>query len=250
MILNLMIIQRSDYMRIYRNGIFLSALMCIISFVALLINIVIYHKFNIKMDSTIENLLLGVFASSFVVLVTYIGAYLIEKKKTVGYIKRYCFLYIEEMSNFVPMVSNISATTAKVNMIDAINAIKTDKNVHDVVVKLCKIHEERLYTVEGFFPLNEKCKWNAKINKLLFYFAKINTAFQYFDLIYKKNNNVIYQREQINIECSDEETIKYLKMVLPIENNDYATFLSLLSEVSKKYRGKYIFDADSVEKYE
>ena len=73
-------------MRIYRNGIYLSALLCIGVVLIILSDVI----FPYSIHTSVENILLGTFASSLVVLITYIGAYFIEKKKTIGLIKHYC----------------------------------------------------------------------------------------------------------------------------------------------------------------
>lgn len=226
-------------MRIYRNGIKLCLLMCSISFIPLILNI--FFKWDINYN--IENLLLGILASAFVALITYIGAYNIEKRKTIGLINKYCREYILEWSNLIPLLMEIRPDgVCTFNWNEVINKVKYDDSVHNIVVKLCKIHEERLYTVDGYYPLFRRNKNNLNIHNLIIAFAKLNCSVQYCDIAYLLNNNIVCQMEREDISFSDEELKKYLKIILQNQNNEYQDFLKLVKTVSKMGTSKYVFD--------
>ncbi|MBQ7347887.1 MAG: hypothetical protein IJW55_08010 [Clostridia bacterium] len=236
-------------MRIYRNGIFICSILCGGTFIALLCNVVCSVFWNVAMDSTIENILLGVFASAFVVLVTYIGAYLIEKKRTIGLLIHYCGTYIEELAHFIPMVLPISEDGhCKVNWDSIINQIENDASTHEVVKKLCAIHSERLYSVDGFYPIFRKNSNNLNAHRLFIMLAKVNTSLQYCDFAYNQKNNVMYKLEKMNSKYSTNELIQYLKVIFQIENTEYAEFISLIEKVSSKHKGKTVFEKGCMDK--
>ena len=213
--------------------------MCLCTLFPLVLEIV----FDWKYHQTIENLLLGVFASAFVVFVTYVGAYHIEKRKTIGYIKKYCYDYILEISNLIPLLVDIEDSgLCSFNWNSLINKIKNDKEIHEVVVKLCKIHEERLYTVDGYFPFLKKSDNNLAVHRLLIAFAKINCSLQYCDRTYLLNNNVMCKIERDDISYSDEELKNYLKVILQKDNNDYKKFLELVKKVNTLGKANTVFD--------
>ena len=80
--------------------------MSFFSLALLMLNII----FEWGMTPSVENIFLGIFASAFVALVTYFGAYHIEKKKTIGLLLRYCSEYIAELANFIPLLVEIHPT--------------------------------------------------------------------------------------------------------------------------------------------
>ena len=232
-------------MRTYRNGIILCSLMCVVSLIPLLCNII----WQLCMAPSVENLLLGVFASAFVALVTYSGAYNIEKKKTIGLLKRYCKEYILEWSNLVPMLMEIQPDgLCKFNWAEVINKIKTSSSVHDVVVKLCKIHEERLYTVDGYFPILRKSRKNLDVHHLIIAFAKVNAAVQYCDIAYLMSTSVVCQMERDDIQYSDEELKNYIQVILQNHNDEYQNFLKLVQKVSAQGKPQTVFDPKCEEK--
>lgn len=224
-------------MRIYRNGIYLSAFLCITIVLILLCSMI----FSYPIYASIENILLGIFASSLVVLVTYIGAYYIEKRKTIGLINRYCGNYVNELSNLIPMIADVNNGTFSFNMGEVVSKIKFDESVHDEIVKLDKIHEDRLFAVDGFYPLKRKNKNNVEIHHLMIMLAKINTSIQYCDIAYKVTNNPIYRKE---VDYSDEKLKKYLKVILQVENSEYQEFLTLRKSVINKNRPLTIFNSE------
>lgn len=223
-------------MRIYRNGIYLSAILCIIIVLILLCSMI----FRYTIYASIENILLGIFASSLVVLVTYIGAYYIEKRRTIGLINRYCGNYVNELSNLIPMIADMNSGNISFNMEETVSKIKLDESVHDEIVKLDKIHEDRLFAVDGFYPVNRKNKNNLEIHYLMIKLAKINTSIQYCDMAYKVTNNPIYGTE---VDYSDEELKKHLKVILQVENSEYQEFLTLWKSVINKYKPHTIFSS-------
>lgn len=226
-------------MRVYRNGLMLSSVMCLGSLIPLILNIICRWG----MLPSIENLLLGVFASAFVALITYLGAYHIEKKKTIGMINKYCRDYIFEWANLVPLLVKIQSNgRCSFKLAEVMDKIKNDSNVHNVVVKLSKIHEERLYAVDGYYPIFRKERKNLTVHKLLIAFAKINCAVQYCDRAYMLNNNIAYQMEREDIEYSDDELIKYINLILQNENDEYQKFLELVIKVNTMGKAKTVFD--------
>ena len=236
-------------MRIYRNGIYICLVLCGGTFVPLLCNVVRSVFCDVAMDSTIENILLGVFASAFVVLATYIGAYLIEKKRTIGLLIHYCGTYIDELSRFIPMVLPISEDgRCKVNWNSITNQIENDEPTHEAVKRLCAIHSERLYTVDGFYPIFRKNANNLDVHRLFIMLAKVNTSLQYCDFAYNQKNNVMYKIEKMNIKYSSDELIQYLKVIFQIENTEYSEFISLIEKVSSKHKGKTVFEKGCMEK--
>ena len=201
------------------------------------------------MNGTLENLLLGVFASAFVALVTYIGAYHIEKKKTIGLIKKYCCEYISEFSNLVPLLIDISETgICSFCWEELISKIKNCNDIHQVIIRLCKIHEERLYTVEGFFPVFRKSKNNLTVHRLIIAFAKVNAAIQYCDVAFMLNNSIVYKMERDDINYSDEKLKEHLKTILQHNDDKYEIFLELLKQVNAMSQPHTVFDPKCEEK--
>ena len=71
--------------------------------------------------------MLGILASAFVALITYIGAYNIEKRKTIGFINKYCREYILEWSNLIPLLMEIRPDgVCTFNWNEVINKVKYD----------------------------------------------------------------------------------------------------------------------------
>ena len=226
-------------MRIYRNGIILCIFMCVGSFAPLLCNIVGL----LVICSSLENLLLGVFASAFVALITYVGAYTIEKRKTIGLLNKFCADYIMEWSNLIPLLVDVRADGTVYFRIDkVVEKIKTDPNVHHSIKTLCKIHEDRLYSVDGYFPILKKAPRNLTVHHLIIEFARINCAIQYCDRAYMLSNNIVYQLEKEDIPFSDEELVEYIKVILQHENTDYQKFLKLAQKVLDMRSGSTVFD--------
>ena len=213
--------------------------MSFFSLALLMLNII----FEWGMTPSVENIFLGIFASAFVALVTYFGAYHIEKKKTIGLLLRYCSEYIAELANFIPLLVEIHPTGCCIyKWEEVIYKIKNNHDVHNIVTKLCKIHEERLYTVDGYFPILKKEKENLNVHNLIIAFAKINCAIQYCDRAYLLNNNVIYQMERNDIDYSDDTLKDYLKIVLQNNNDEYKDFLELVKKVSTMVKARTVFE--------
>ena len=231
-------------MRIYRNGIYLSALLCIGVVLIILSDVI----FSYSIHSSIENILLGTFASSLVVLITYIGAYFIEKKQTIGLIKHYCSNYVIELANLIPMIADINNGILSYNMSEVMSKIKSDESVHNEIMKLDKIHEERLLAVEGFYPIKRINKNNLEIHHLMGMLAKINASIQYCDTAYKLTNNPICHSEMKDMNYSDEKLKDYLKVILQTENTEYQEFLTILKSVINKNKPHTVLDSKWKEK--
>ena len=112
-------------MKIYRNGIYISIYICVISILLMLLFHFVFNLFVVKLmfnnlnniESVLYDILLGIFCSSFVVMITNIGSYKIEKSKSIGYINFYCTKYISELANLLHLLADFSSLgEMKVNL--------------------------------------------------------------------------------------------------------------------------------------
>ena len=171
-------------MKVYRFGIKICFWLCIVSLAICIIAFALINYINKAQGVCGYNLaydiFLGIFASSFVVLITYLGAYFIEKRKTIGMIEYFCGEYISEMSNLIPLLIEIyDDRTCKYKWEKIKPKIEQNSEVHSITLNLLRIHNERLLTVEGYFPIQKRNKNNLQIHHLFCMLAKINGAVQY-----------------------------------------------------------------------
>jgi len=189
---------------------------------------------------------IGIFASSFVVWLTYLGAYFIVKKRTVGMVNYYCREYIFEISNLIPLLLEISEDRiCRYNWNDIKMRIEHDSNVQSIVQKLLRIHNDRLLSIDGYYPILRGDKKNLQIHHLICMLAKINTAIQYCNTAYKLANNMIYKMEQDDIAFSEENLKVHVDIILQTNgNNEYQRFSELFKIVQKQNPAVSVFNSN------
>ena len=195
-------------------------------------------------NSFIINASLGIFCSAIVVIITYTGAYQLEKRKIIGQIKFYCTKYIAELSNLIPLLTHLEGEEIKANVPEIIEKIKYNSDVHNVVNQLVEIHDERLLAIDGFYPFMRKNAANLEVHHLICRLAKINCSIQFFDAIYKKYNNPIYAAELNPEQCSDDELRKHINVIMQINNDDYEKFIELFKKLIEKRSFSSVFNTD------
>lgn len=195
-------------------------------------------------NSFIINGSLGIFCSAIVVIITYTGAYQLEKRKITGQIKFYCTKYIAELSNLITLITQLDGEEVKANIPEIIEKIKYNSDVHNVVNQLVEIHDERLLAIDGFYPFMRKNTANLEIYHLICRLAKINASIQFFDSVYKKNNNHIYAKELDFQQYSDGELLKHINVILQINNDDYEKFINLYKKQIEKRSFYTVFNTD------
>lgn len=235
-------------MRIYRNGLWVCIWTCaacifamlIVKFFPLSFIINLIDKYKEKIIDFIFNLSLGVFCSSLTIIITYTGAYMIERKKLIGkllyYINRYICVIIDLADLLIKSDNPISE-------------IKNSKKVYEVVCKLNSIYEKMLLDDVDFRPFLRKNDLNLKIYELIISFARINASIQFFNTIYNINNNLIVENEtRGNEQYSDENLKKHIDVILQNDNDDYYKFFSLYQNIQNKYKFSSIYDLDDIKK--
>lgn len=191
------------------------------------------------------NLSSGIFCSALVVAITYTGAYRIEKVKTIGLTTYYCGNYMLELSNLIPLLVNSNPDgEIKYCFGNIINIVKHDKHVHSVISDLLVLHNERLLTIDGFYPLFRTNKKNLETHYLLCLLAKINGAIQYCDTAYKLENNLVFKKEALDFNYTDEELVEQLKIILQHNNNDYQRLLSTYKSVINRRKPASVYKTD------
>jgi len=241
-------------MRIYRIGIKTCFLLCIISLACCLLFLgLISSSYNDQTNNdqsmTINNfaydISIGIFASGFVVFLTYFVAYFIEKKKTIGKIKYYCSEYILELKNLIPLLIEISEDGAyKYNWENIKTIIEGDSKVNRIIQKQLRIYNDRLLNVEGFFPILKGNKKNLQIHHLICMFAKVNGAVQYCNTAYELKNSIILKLEQEDLDFSEEKLKEQLDILLQTnENKEYQRFLELITKVQKQYQSPSVYNS-------
>lgn len=232
-------------MKIYRNGIYISIYICVISILLMLLFHFVFNLFVVKLmfnnlnniESVLYDILLGIFCSSFVVMITNIGSYKIEKSKSIGYINFYCTKYISELANLLPLLADFSSLgEMKVNLNKSVDIIKNNENVNSIVKKLIDINNERMLAFDGFYPFLKKNKKNLCVHHVVCMLYKINNVISTFDNAYNLNNNLIFKQEKEDIFISDEKLKENLKIILQIENNDYEDFIKTFKKMNNYYK--------------
>lgn len=195
-------------------------------------------------NSFIIDVSLGIFCSAIVVIITYTGAYRLEKRKIIGQIKFYCTKYIDELSNLIPLLTHLEGGEVKVNVSEIMEKIKYNSDVHNIVKQLVKIHEERLLAIDGFYPFLRKDSANLEVHHLICRLAKINYSIQFFDNVYKKYNNYIYAKELTPEQYSDDELCKHINIIMQINNDDYEKFINGFKKLIEKRSFSSVFNTD------
>ena len=186
-------------------------------------------------NNFIINASLGVFCSAVVVIITYTGAYQLEKRNIIGRINFYCAKYIAELSNLIPLLTYLDGGKLNANVSDIIEKIKYNSEVHEVVNRLICIYDERLLAIDGFYPFMRKNTANLEVHHLICRLAKLNYSIQFFDAVYKKCNNPIYAAELRPEQCSDDNLLQHINVILQINNDDYQKFAKLFDKLINKY---------------
>lgn len=237
-------------MKIYRNGIWIGIWICIVSFLAMLFSKFFPTDYILKnllehinkINDFIFNLSLSIFCSAIVVVLTYIGAYRIEKKKTINFIIYYCSKYIKEVGNLIPLLTN---ELKEENIYEIKKRIESDIKINESVKRLLNIHEEMLLNVSGYFPFLKKNKNNLNVHILVCMLVEINEAIHTFDIVYKVNNNILYKNE---IFYKEENLIEQLKLILQIDDNRYKKFLEVYKAVNDRNKIESIYNTNWKEK--
>lgn len=238
-------------MRIYRNGVYIGILICVISFF-----IMIFAKFfhivpTLKMlllyvdqiNEFIFNIALGLFCSALVVVLTYIGAYNIEKKNNIGLLMYYCSKYILELGELISKLYKFSETgNISFNLDELKKKISEDSEINQLVKSITKLYEERLFALDGFFPFFKRNKRNIEINKLMYKMAYINENLKVFEKTYNIKNNILYKSELGN---NTKELENALKIFAQIDSkNEYSKFISTYEKVVNNYPLKTIYNTN------
>ena len=237
-------------MKVYRFGIKTCFGICIVSLASCVFAFALINYINIDQDVCVYNLVydicLGIFASSFVVFITYLGAYFIEKKKIIGLVEYFCGEYISELSNLVPLLIEIfDDRTCKYNWEEIKPKIEQNPEVHSITLNLLRIHNERLLAVEGYFPMQKRNKNNLQIHHLICMLAKVNGAVQYCDLAYRLSNNIVYRMEKEDVGFSEEELKKQADIILQTNNNcEYQRFLEIYKAVQDRSPSASVYSSN------
>ena len=158
------LLRGSRIVKIYRSGIYLCFGLCFLCVIILLLDI-----FNIptrvglltttsgcynENKSITSSIFFGIFGSSFVVLITYCGAYYIEKCKTINLVVYFCRRYILAYGDLVPQLVNIhDKDHVNYNWSDVKNVIESNDSVYRSIEKLLDLHTERFLGVSGYYPI-------------------------------------------------------------------------------------------------
>ena len=132
----------------------------------------------------------------------------------------------------------------KANVPVIIEKIKFISDVHNVVTQLLEIYDERLLTVDGFYPFMRKNAANLDVHHLMCRLAKFNYSIQFFDAVNKKYNNPIYAAELKPEQYSDDELRKHINIIMQINNDDYEKFMYLFKKLNEKRRFSSVFNRD------
>ena len=242
-------------MKIYRNGIYIGLIICIVSFlimlsakffpiVPILIRLIIYID---EINEFIFNMASGVFCSALVVVLTYIGAYKIEKKKTIGELRYYCSKYTLELSDLVHKLFeyySIYYSTSK-NDSNALYYLGIEVSKNTEIYNLAKIltlYEERILSVDGYYPFLKRNKKNLDISYLMYMQAKINDNVRYLELSYKINNNIIYKQE---LKVDMEKLIAALRTLMQKDDkNEYKEYLDIFEKIATDHPATTIYNTN------
>ena len=232
-------------MRIFRRGIWFSVFICCVSFFLILLSrffhfiptLDVFLRYREEINNTVYDISLGVFASGFVVLLTGLGSYFLEKKRNIGLTRYYCSKYVLKLSELVTLLQEAN-DNGKYKF--DINVLK-DKIFDNPIVfgcigRLLEIHDERLITVE-FCPIRRKLEKNLCVHRLLVAFARINSAIQYFSLAYMMHHSLISKSDldDISYTFSDDEYTCFFDIILQSHgNNEYKQFLDLIEKLKHK----------------
>ena len=237
-------------MKIYRSGIYICFSLCFLCVVVLLIDV-----FNIptrigllasssscyfEYKSIATSLFFGIFGSSFVVLITYSGAYYIEKCRTTNLVVYYCRRYIATFGDLLPLlVDVVDKDHLKYGWDDVKNIIETNEAVYRCIEKLTDLHTERFLGVSGYYPILKRNKKNLEVHNLIWSLANINFAIYYCQNAYKIKNNELYTYSRDELGFNDEVFKEKVEMLLQIEGSadDFEQFQKLLLSVESLSTG-------------
>jgi hypothetical protein len=190
------------------------------------------------LKTSVNNILLGLFASSLVILITYSGAYRITKRKTINQYIYYCERYALALTDLIPRIVDINLDARYINYDwERIKSkIEKDAEVNLSVQRLLKLFEESLFQTDGFYPILRKRERNIDIHKLTYYYARFNEAMQFFNFVYLCSTNVIYRHNKSSETYNDEKLKGYTDIIFPATgiSDEYTQFTSLLDTIRKK----------------
>ena len=112
-----------------------------------------------QINEFIFNIALGLFCSALVVVLTYIGAYNIEKKNNIGLLMYYCSKYILELGELISKLYKFSETgNISFNLDELKKKISEDSEINQLVKSITKLYEERLFALDGFSLFSKETK--------------------------------------------------------------------------------------------
>lgn len=222
-----------------------SIIVCIvINFIGLLVAGLLLLIPNCYIATVFQNIFIGIFSSSFVVLITLIIEYCIIKKQIVGNLKIYCKDYLIEFANLLPkffVVGNQSGVGIDLDNIKL--ELQTDNEIFKIVQKLKDIYDDMLFNFEGFYPFLKKGKNNLIVHQLFYYMSKLNKTILYFNFIYLKNNSEQFVLETLPEEKSKKEFKEMISSLFRVDG-DYDSLRSTFDKVLEIYPGKKLENID------
>ena len=233
-------------MKTYRNSIWICIVTCIFSFFTMLLAklcptvLVVYLgvTYANAINDVLFNISLGIFCSAFVVAITYVGAYRIEKSRTIGQLILSCGDYVEELFNLFPLLADFSEKgKIKYSFEKTRCQVENSKEIHEIVQRLIRIYRESLHEREGFYPFLRSNIFNLKVHQLELHFAKLNMYIQTLSIAYQLQNNDIFKQEEEDTGYTVDKLKNALEMLLQLNGNkEYKEFLNLLKTISEQYQ--------------
>jgi hypothetical protein len=221
----------------------------------MILPIMLYLLLNKQLENNtiatlINNCLIGVFASSFVVIISSIRSYFIAKKNA---IMRYSWeldKYILFLPKFIEaLLSEQDGKTSNLNTL--VHKVKFDKQLYEMVEKMNEIYENCLYAYD-FSPFFKHCNKNSLVIEMTVRFAEFNTVFQVFDIAYQKENYkaLKIEKEELDKKYPDALIENQLFILLQKDNVDkdktqYAGF----KEAREKLRNIFPYKTTSNTKW-
>lgn len=216
-------------MKTYKIGCIIALVLCLVAIIA---SFIFKYTFSIEL---LDDIFIGVFASAFVVFITYLTEYFIKKQEIIcwslHYGREYHNLYLEFLNDlFKGKYDNPTSFVSA-----AIEKIRFDKEINLCVKNLIRKNEETLVTVKGFFPFFKISKSNLEVMRLFFVLSDLNDIMVSFDYEYKVFNSIIYNTKPRPQMFSEENLkVNILKLSKP-EDNPCEKLAKLLDSLYTKH---------------
>lgn len=159
----------------------------------------------------VSNIMLGVFGSSFVLLISSIVFYFVEKQKTIGVILFYNNEIFIQLINLTGGLFKSNGDYVECDVDYAYSVLKNNAEIFELVKEIYRTEESYQLNYSGYYPYFKNSKKNKKILDIISFEKKIEKLLESFIYAYESEHLtflILSNKNRPDDNIKDEKEIK------------------------------------------